>query len=56
MSAPAGDLNQFYREQLEPILRSLEEERQQKTQRFGQITLFSIIFGGCSLSSWQVFA
>jgi hypothetical protein len=46
MSAPAGDLNQFYREQLEPILRSLEEERQQKTQRFGQITLFSIIFGG----------
>jgi acyl transferase domain-containing protein len=46
MSAPTGDFNQFHQEQLEPILRSLEAERQQKTQRFGQITLFSILFGG----------
>lgn len=46
MSVPAGDFSQFYQEQLKPILQSLEEERQQKTQRFGQIALISIVFGG----------
>ncbi len=46
MSAPSGDFSQFYREQLEPILRSLETERQQTTQRFGQITLFTVLIGG----------
>lgn len=46
MSVPTGDFSQFYQEQLKPILQSLEEERQQKTQRFGQIALISIVFGG----------
>jgi len=46
MSESAGEFSQFYREQLEPVLRSLEAERQQATQRFGQITLISVIAGG----------
>ncbi|GBC93825.1 hypothetical protein HRbin15_02327 [bacterium HR15] len=46
MSGSADEFSQFYREQLEPILRSLEAERQQATQRFGQITLLSVVVGG----------
>ncbi|MCS7065948.1 MAG: DUF3137 domain-containing protein [Fimbriimonadales bacterium] len=46
MSVPTGDFDQFYQEQLQPILHSLEAERQQKTQRFGKIALISIVVGG----------
>ncbi|MEN3000947.1 MAG: DUF3137 domain-containing protein [Armatimonadota bacterium] len=46
MSVSAGNFSQFYQEELQSILQELEAERQQKTHRFGQITLFSVIGGG----------
>ncbi len=55
MSAPAGDWDQHYRE-LEPILRALEEERQQRTARFGQITLWSVLIGGLLSLALAAFA
>jgi hypothetical protein len=46
MSTSSGDFERFYQEQLQPILRALEEERQQKTHQFGWVTLWSVIIGG----------